>query len=440
MSEFVFDPAKHAGWAGPVAAKAAWDKIGHMFPQFVITGSGPDDSVGKRIAFYEIIRKVLGDDTPNYPQETGDCFLDGALVTLGDGTLCPIEDVGVGETVIAGTGSAREVVGTTARQYTGDIIRICTDGQAPTAPCTASHQYQLMDDSWVAAQDLAVGMSLKVSADYAVSNFTGSKITSIQHIAAKDVTVRCLNVADDHSFIANGYVVHNCVSFGAKNVIETLQCIANMLKQTSGFHAIFPPYLYNIGRVLVGEGQLRGSQGSLGSWQAKAVELYGSLTTDFPDCPKYSGKLANQWGDEKLDDKFYDAGKMHLVKTTAPIHSWDAARQAANNGYPMTIASNQGFEMKARSDGFHYPSGEWGHQMSFQIIDDDPKSSYAGILNNWGDVHGVIKDFKTGENWPKGMLRVRREVIEHMIKVGECIAYSNWEGFPAQKLAWASII
>jgi hypothetical protein len=92
----------------------------------------------------------------------------------------------------------------------------------------------------------------------------------------------------------------------------------------------------------------------------------------------------------------------------------------------------QGFEMEASSDGFHRPRGEWAHQMSFIGVDDDYRDPYAIILNNWGDAHGRLKDFETGENLPIGVLRVRRSVVESMINAGETFAFSNFEGFEDQ--------
>jgi len=88
--------------------------------------------------------------------------------------------------------------------------------------------------------------------------------------------------------------VGDCVSFGAKNVIEYLQCQQIALGNLQSFHPIHTPYLYGCGRK-VGEFRIRGD-GSVGSWQAVACKRYGTLRAGFDGVPAYSGDLARRWG------------------------------------------------------------------------------------------------------------------------------------------------
>ncbi len=247
-----------------------------------------------------------------------------------------------------------------------------------------------------------------------------------------------------HDLPAEAQEIGDCVSWGAKHAVETVSCVEIFNGDAEDFHYVFSPYLYQIGRVLVGKGQMGNSDGSVGSWQAKAVELYGVLRSDFPGCPAYSGAVAKKWGNSQPAADFLAEGKVHLIQTTSKINSWDELHIACSNGYPSTIASNQGFKgMTPGADGFHAPSGTWGHQMCIIGTVDDPNGphgSYACIMNSWGDVHGALTDFATGDKWPAGTLRVRRSVIEHMIATGECIAYSQFKGFPAQKIDWTQMV
>jgi len=289
------------GWAGPSEASRAWDEIGHLFPQFKITGTRGKRAPGDRMMLWELVRKVLKKDTPNYPQEVG-----------------------------------------------------------------------------------------------------------------------------------------SCVAFGAKNAIEYIACVEIFRGETEEFHQVFTPYLYGCGRVFVGRGQLRGD-GSVGSWQAKAVEQFGTIRKDDPDVPAYNGKLERQWGNPPGPPQTFVAkGKQNLIKTTSRINSWDELKRAIINGYAVTIASDQGFEMQARKDGFHAPSGAWSHQMCIVGVDNEPED-YACVLNSWGDVHGRLTDFHTQEKWPIGSIRARRAPIERMIRSGEAIAYSQFQGFPAQDLDFKKI-
>ena len=229
----------------------------------------------------------------------------------------------------------------------------------------------------------------------------------------------------------------SCVAFGAKNAIEYLSCVEIAKNNESElFRPQFTPYMYYTSRVLVGKNRLTGA-GSLGSWMAKAVEEYGTVSRDIEELPEYSGKLEDQWGFGRGDcKKWVDEGDDHLIRTTARISNWSQLVEAICNGYPVTMASNLGFNMKPSGDGFHKRRGSWAHQMCLTGVCDGAKP-WAGILNSWGPTtHGTVTDFETGEDWPAGMLRVRPEDLEPAFKSGELFAFSQFDGFPEQDLSW----
>lgn len=232
----------------------------------------------------------------------------------------------------------------------------------------------------------------------------------------------------------------DCVSFGAKNAIEYVQCAEILRGDLEEFQPVFPPYLYATGRVLVGENRLRGRAGSLGSWMAKAVVEHGVLRSNHDGVPRYSGSIADRWGNGDGFQAFLTEGRRHPVRSAARITTWDALVAAIVNGYPCTIASNAGFSMTAGSDGFHHQRGTWPHQMCIVAISDDARRPWAGLLNSWGDAHGRVVDFDSGEPWPVGTLRVRRDAIEGMLRTGECFAYSQFDGFPQQNFSWGEVI
>lgn len=68
MSEFNFDHL--CGWQDSVAAEALSSAPLESKKPFQLIGDGPKS---RRIAFFEISRKVLGSDPENIPQEIGDC-------------------------------------------------------------------------------------------------------------------------------------------------------------------------------------------------------------------------------------------------------------------------------------------------------------------------------------------------------------------------------
>jgi hypothetical protein len=232
--------------------------------------------------------------------------------------------------------------------------------------------------------------------------------------------------------------IGDCVSFGAKNAIEHMQMLPILNGVRNVFKPQFPPYLYGTGRVQIGGTRLGVFDGSMGVWQAKAVMQYGTIPTDTPGCPKYSGSIARQWGrGQGPPADFLTVGKEHLVKSAALCKDVSAAIAAVKAGYPVTIASNQGFTMTPQSDGYHHPSGSWGHQMCLVGVDtgEGGGKPCCCILNSWGDVMGKVVDFRDPSIvWPVGTLRVTLEVLDSMIRQGDSFIYSLFDGFPAQPL------
>lgn len=249
--------------------------------------------------------------------------------------------------------------------------------------------------------------------------------------------------------------IGDCVSFGGKNAGEYLTCSEILGKallahrtQTGDFaeiiraarikfRPVFPPFYYGTGRIYVGGGQMGREDGSSGSWMAEAVRKYGTLFADEPGVPAYSGSVASEWGYRKAPlDKWEPTAKSFLVRTTTLITSWEELCAALANGYPVTTASDVGYDMEAGRDGFHRQTTTWSHQMCFIGFGTKPEP-YAVILNNWGDVHGRLKDFDDSSDLPVGVLRVRRADAMKHIRAQETFAYSQFDGFPEQDLAKA---
>jgi hypothetical protein len=59
---------------------------------------------------------------------------------------------------------------------------------------------------------------------------------------------------------------------------------------------------------------------------------------------------------------------------------------------------------------------------------------HALIANSWGDVHGGIKHFATGEDLPRGTIRAKKSTVEKMIGQGDSFLISQFDGFPSQDI------
>lgn len=230
----------------------------------------------------------------------------------------------------------------------------------------------------------------------------------------------------------------SCVACAADDILELTQAVQILHGDLAEFSPIYNPYHYATGRVLIGGNRLRGGAGSLGSWQAKAIEIHGSIPMS-AGLPRYTAANVDAWGDDKPAEgksfrDFLTLGADHVIRTTAEVQSWEQLRDGMVAGHFATIASNRGYTMKPNSAGFHAPSGSWGHQMSIWGFCDTGANPWVAIKNQWGDTMGEIRDFETGELWPKGFLRVRLAdfVKYHLSMQGaETFIYSGYEGFPA---------
>jgi hypothetical protein len=67
---------QHRGWLGLEVAKKEWDLL-KTSSTFRPLSLGPVRG-SRRMMLHEVVRKVLGKDTENYPQEIGDCVSFGA--------------------------------------------------------------------------------------------------------------------------------------------------------------------------------------------------------------------------------------------------------------------------------------------------------------------------------------------------------------------------
>lgn len=241
--------------------------------------------------------------------------------------------------------------------------------------------------------------------------------------------------------------IGDCVSQGTKNAVEYLLCAQIAKGEAQEFHPVFAPYHYAYGRMVIGRGQIRGPDGSVGSWSADGIREGGVLPQSFGGgMPEYSGRVSAQWAVRRPEAKYVAEGKLHLVTTTAMVTTYVEGRDSLANGYPINVCSDVGFAMQPRVEGGKHwgvPTGNWNHSMTFVGVDDTvvaPK--WAGnrsgrkgafyILNSWGpDAHG-----KPAGDEPPGGFWVARDVVERMLSQEDSFAYSGLNGFVAAPPEW----
>lgn len=121
-----------------------------------IRGSG----IGKRALLWQYA-KQLDSKCFTEAQTTGDCFVAGTLVRMGDGTEKPIELIEAGDVVASPFGGVRNVTDTFSKPYDGTVCTIRGERCADSVTATADHRFVKYDGgeswNWMAAEDLSVG-------------------------------------------------------------------------------------------------------------------------------------------------------------------------------------------------------------------------------------------------------------------------------------------
>ena len=148
------------------------------------------------------------------------CIAEGSLITMSDGTLKPIEDVRVGDRVISFDGKVFSGKTVTAAWDNGvkDVVEVTLE-DGISLRCTPDHRL-LTQDGWKE--------SSKLSSDDWV--YTPRRIMCVC-IPVKSIKkagkskVYDLTVEDNHNFIANNIVCHNCIGkkLGTKEELPVIK-------------------------------------------------------------------------------------------------------------------------------------------------------------------------------------------------------------------------
>jgi len=178
-------------------------------------------------------------------------------------------------------------------------------------------------------------------------------------------------------------------------------------------------------------------QGMSCSRAAEFVSAVGGVVVrqNYPgvaDFTKYNGNLGAGWGGRGLPDKVIDLANDHQIKTVSLVKTIEEARDALANGYGLAVCSNYGFSNKRDKKGFAAQSGSWAHCMAWIACDDTGDEPAFLVQNSWGK-------WNDGGHpeWgpiPDGSFLIRADVAEGMLKQSGSYAFSQFDGFPLQKL------
>ncbi len=225
--------------------------------------------------------------------------------------------------------------------------------------------------------------------------------------------------------------IGDSVAFVGKNIVEYLECVQILLGEYDQFKPVDVPYIYHYSRNVVGQTKLKGSDGSTAEWLNKTL-VNGVLNGENR---AYSNETATKA--REGDKSFQVEPDIKLIKNYAKLSTLDDIGRAIYHGYPVAIFGNQAFQFEADKYGIHQPDqkNQWNHCYTVIGFDSHPKFGLSfDLLNSWGDVHGRLKDFRTGEELPIGVLRLQWNVVADLLKdqYGEAYAYTPYDNFIAR--------
>lgn len=169
--------------------------------------------------------------------------------------------------------------------------------------------------------------------------------------------VYCINVEDDHLFIANGIGTANCVSHGHRNALDVTRAVEIDVKGEP------EAWVARGATENIYQARTHGGAGMSPSVAARYVSKTGGLLLrkDYGevDLSKYNPSL----GIYKRIPRsiFINEAHKHPVTKVASIDSLEELKEAFANGYACTISSNWGFGSRRDKYGKAKPSGSWNH-------------------------------------------------------------------------------
>lgn len=204
------------------------------------------------------------------------------------------------------------------------------------------------------------------------------RVTKVERRTVEDLPVFDFEVEEDHSFVAGGVTVHNCVWAGGQNVITTLHFTDIILRNE--FERLYVPFgLLAYGRSRYYLGDRSPGEGSTGSTFARAAREDGFLDARAEGMPTFKSGDGIEWGrstemswsdgDAAQTMNLLPESRKRLVRTTAQCRDHNDVREALRNLYPCTCASmyaHDGGRVQGEGDDkvlLARRQGSWAHQM-----------------------------------------------------------------------------
>lgn len=357
------------------------------------------DGKGKLVLPWKAAAKFHPNFGGDEAQVTGDCLLIGTKVLMENSYEKNIEDINVGEYVITHNNRSRRVESLVKKIPSNNIMNDIYIQKYNINICmTDDHKVLVYTNNgyeWINAQDLLLGDLLVISNSIdnnKLNDFTQeicsigllAPITSINKFEYSDF-VYCINVEEDHSFIANKIVVHNCVSHGNRNALDITRCTEILEKGEKEI------YVARGATEGIYGCRGHGGQGMFGHQAAEFLVKEGGLLVRQKyadlniDLSVYNANIGINWGSRGIPANVIAEAKKHQVKTASLVTAVEESRDLIANGYGIAVCSNYGFGSSRDKFGIAEARGTWHHCYLADTVISSP------------DRNKSIKDYKIGE-------------------------------------------
>jgi hypothetical protein len=174
--------------------------------------------------------------------------------------------------------------------------------------------------------------------------------------------------------------------------------------------------------------------GSTGAWAVKWLSTGGILERGIHgqhDLSAYSVERCRVWGERGVPDELEPEAKKNLCQYALITNATDA-RKALQQGYAISVCSNQGFNNIRDSDGFLKAQGTWNHCMFVAGYRGGSRKGFL-VVNSWGDkwVNGPKGKW---DDIPAGSFWADWDVMDRMLKQGDSFGISGVGGFKKQRI------
>jgi intein/homing endonuclease len=329
-------------------------------------------------------------------------------------------------------------------------LGITTSFQVRKAYKQSKQSYSVRMSGKVARDIFSEGHAVPVR-DLQGLNTPYGRLSRIEKITTEDVAklpVYDLTVDQDHSFVADNYLVHNCVNGGAQNTLLTLQGVEiATLPEAEAFEVPFTLPAYAQSRWDAFRDASEG-EGSTGDAMAKALAQGNTVSIDHPLVPKprFTGPAMTWTAAEELrwssirniPDVVKTDGKKHPLKFGI-VKSANELEKELRRGRPCTFAGNWGGLMRCPVEEgvlLNRRASTWQHQQSVLGLWLHPKlGRLFFVLNQWYyepngpgsavSVHGPVTN---GE--PAGGYWIREADADYQCRTGEVRSFYSLSGFP----------